>query len=270
MILIQKNIIGTTQNILFNRNDNLSLAINCSILDIYTKCYFLPSGNGFFSKIYDFSPQALEISLYLGFDLSSVEGIKACFEQREYLKKEWLDLCVKFDNDFKKIQTFLSTSHNSNLEILKDDKFKSLIELLNLFLEDHVINSNEREALYKHAELLNLSKEACDDIISKYNIEKSSVHPLNDSENAESKGPINFLLDVAGNFIKKHFQNVHDIQINRVINSKEFRSLHKNFGMNEKEFMEKSSKMIHSKGGVEKFNKILDYDVRKSSYSKYF
>jgi hypothetical protein len=270
VILIQKNIIGTTQNILFNRNDNLSLAINCSILDIYTKCYFLPSGNGFFSKIYDFSPQALEISLYLGFDLSSVEGIKACFEQREYLKKEWLDLCVKFDNDFKKIQTFLSTSHNSNLEILKDDKFKSLIELLNLFLEDHVINSNEREALYKHAELLNLSKEACDDIISKYNIEKSSVHPLNDSENAESKGPINFLLDVAGNFIKKHFQNVHDIQINRVINSKEFRSLHKNFGMNEKEFMEKSSKMIHSKGGVEKFNKILDYDVRKSSYSKYF
>jgi hypothetical protein len=118
--------------------------------------------------------------------------------------------------------------------------------------------------------LLNLSKEACDDIISKYNIEKSTVPPLNDNENAESKGPINFLLDFAGNFIKKHFQNVHDIQINRVINSKEFRSLHKNFGMNEKEFMEKSSKMIHSKGGVEKFNKILDYDVRKSSYSKYF
>ena len=177
---------------------------------------------------------------------------------------------MKFDNDFKKIQTFLSTSHNSNLEILKDDKFKSLIELLNLFLEDHVINSNERDALYKHAELLNLSKEACDDIISKYNIEKSSVHTLNDNENAESKGPINFLLDLAGNFIKKHFQNVHDIQINRVINSKEFRSLHKKFGMNEKEFMEKSSKMIKSKGGVEKFNKILDYDVRNSRYSRFF
>ena len=270
MKLIQKNIIGNTHNILFNRNDNLSWAINCSILDINTKCYFLPSGNGIFSKIYDFSPQALEISIYLGFDLSSVEGIKACVEQKEYIKKEWLELCVKFDNDFKKIQTFLSTSHNSNLEILKDDKFKSLIELLNLFLEDHVINSNERDALYKHAELLNLSKEACDDIISKYNIEKSSVHTLNDNEIAESKGPINFLLDLAGNFIKKHFQNVHDIQINRVINSKEFRSLHKKFGMNEKEFMEKSSKMIKSKGGVEKFNKILDYDVRNSRYSRFF
>ena len=230
----------------------------------------MPSGTGFFSKLYDFSPQAIEISCYLGFDLSTVEGIKACFEQKEYIKKEWLELCVKFVNDFNKIETFLSTSHNSNLEILKDDKFKSLIELLNLFLEDHKINSNEREALYKHAKLLNLSKEACDDIISKYNIEKSAVHSLNDIENTESKGPINFLLDFAGNFIKKHFQHVHDIQINRVINSKEFLSLHKKFGMNETEFMEKSTKMIHSKGGVEKFNKILDYDVRKSRYSKYF
>lgn len=270
MKLIQKNIIGTTYNILFNRNDNLSWAINCSILDINTKCYFLPSGNGLFSKIYDFSPQALEISIYLGFDLSSVEGIKACVEQKEYIKKEWLELCEKFDNDFKKIETFLSYSHNANIEILNDDKFKSLIELLNLFLEDHVINSNERAALYNHAELLNLSKEECDDIISKYNIEKTAVHPLKDIEIPESKGPINFLLDFAGNFIKKHFQNVHDIQINRVINSKEFRSLHKKFGMNETEFMEKSSKMIHSKGGVEKFNEYLDYDVRKSRYSKFF
>jgi hypothetical protein len=270
MILIQKNIIGTTHNILFNRNDNLSWTINCSILDINAKCYFLPAGNGLFSKIYNFSPQALEISVYLGFDLSSVEGIKACVEQKEYIKKEWSELCEKFDNDFNKIETFLSTSHHSNLEILKDDKFKSLIALLNLFLEDHIINSNEREALYKHAELLNLTKEACDDIISRYHIEKSTDHGLNDDENKQSRGPINYLLDVAGNFIKNHFQNVHDIQINRVINSKEFKSLHNKFGMSENEFMEKSSKMIHSKDGVKKFSKILEYDVRKSSFAKYY
>ena len=141
---------------------------------------------------------------------------------------------------------------------------------MNLFLEDHKINSNEREALYKHAELLNLTKEACDDIISRYHIEQSTVQGLNDDENTQTRGPINYLLDVAGNFIKNHFQNVHDIQINRVINSKEFKSLHNKFGMSENEFMEKSSKMIHSKDGVEKFSKILEYDVRKSSFAKYY
>jgi hypothetical protein len=273
MQLLQKKIIGKNYSILFNRNDKLSWNVKCSILSISSECYILPSGTGFFSKLYDFSPQALAICLYLGFDLSTVEGINACIEQKEYIKNEWSDLCMKFENDFNKIENFLSTTHNSNLEILNDEKFISLIELLKLFLEDDVINSSEKEALYKHAELLNLSKEACDDIISKYNIEKSSVrtvHSVNDKENTESRGPINYLLDVAGNFIKNHFQNVHDIQVNRVINSKEFKSLHKNFGMNEKEFVEKSSKMIHSKGGVEKFNKILEYDVRKSRYSKYF
>ena len=268
MQLLQKKIIGKDYNILFNRNDSLSWQVNCSILDISSKCYILPSGTGFFSKLYDFSPQAIEICLYLGFDLSTVNGIKACFEQKESIKKEWADLCNNFDNDYKKIQTFLTTSHQSNYEILNDSKFKSLIELLNLFLEDNVINSNERDALYNHAQLINISKDECDDIISKYNVEKSKVDNVH--ENTETRGPINFLLDVAGNFIKKHFQSVHDIQINRVINSNEFRSLHKNFGMNEKEFMEKSSKMIHSKGGIEKFNKILEYDVRKSRYSKYF
>ena len=37
----------------------------------------------------------------------SGKAIEACVEQKEYIKKEWLELCVKFDNDFKKIQTFL-------------------------------------------------------------------------------------------------------------------------------------------------------------------
>lgn len=81
-------------------------------------------------------------------------------------------------------------------------------------------------------------------------------------------GVVNWMLDKVRNFVANHFNSVADYQYARLMNSPDFRALHKKFGMSEKEFMSKATAMV--KKDPKKFADILAYDVRKGSFGKYF
>jgi len=82
------------------------------------------------------------------------------------------------------------------------------------------------------------------------------------------EGIVNWLLDKATNFVKGHFNHVADYQYARLLKSPEFKSLHKRFGMSEKDFMSKATKIV--KENPKRFEQILAYDASKSRYSKFF
>lgn len=78
---------------------------------------------------------------------------------------------------------------------------------------------------------------------------------------------VNWLLDKGETFIKSHFNHVQDYQYSRLFNDPEFRALSKNFGMNEKEFTQRASKLIRQ--NPKRFEKLLAYDIAQSRYKKY-
>ena len=79
---------------------------------------------------------------------------------------------------------------------------------------------------------------------------------------------VNWMLDKVSNFAKSHFNNVKDYQYTRLIADPKFRSLHKKYGMSEKEFMATATSMI--KKNPDELFKALAYDVRKGAFGKYF
>lgn len=79
---------------------------------------------------------------------------------------------------------------------------------------------------------------------------------------------VNWLLDKTSSFVSSHFNHVADYQYARLLNTPDFRALHKKFNMSEKEFMTRASKLI--KQNPKKFADILAYDASKSKYSKFF
>jgi hypothetical protein len=79
---------------------------------------------------------------------------------------------------------------------------------------------------------------------------------------------VNWLLDKTSDFVKGHFNHVADYQYARLMQSPDFKALHKKFNMSEKDFMSKATKLI--KQNPQKFADILAYDASKSKYKKFF
>ena len=77
-----------------------------------------------------------------------------------------------------------------------------------------------------------------------------------------------WIIGGVSNYLKKMATSVYNNRVDDLTDSKEFRELHKKFGMDEEEFANKANNMI--KEDPKKFNKILSYDVRKGPYGKYF
>ena len=77
-----------------------------------------------------------------------------------------------------------------------------------------------------------------------------------------------WIINGISNYLKKAATSAYNNRVDDLTDSKEFRELHKQFGMNEEEFANRANKMI--KEDPKKFNKILSYDVRKGRYGKYF
>ena len=79
---------------------------------------------------------------------------------------------------------------------------------------------------------------------------------------------VNWMLDKVSSFVKGHFNNVKDYQYARLVSDPKFRSLHKKYGMSEKEFMATATSML--KRNPDELFKALAYDVRKGAFGKYF
>ena len=79
---------------------------------------------------------------------------------------------------------------------------------------------------------------------------------------------VNWLLDKAGDFAKSALKHKADYQYAALAKDPKFRSLHKQFGMSEKEFVKKAENLIMR--DPKKFADILAYDVKKSRYGKFF
>ena len=79
---------------------------------------------------------------------------------------------------------------------------------------------------------------------------------------------VNWMLDKAGDFAKSAIKHKADYQYAGLMKDPSFRSLHKQFGMSEKEFVNKAENLI--KRDPKKFADLLAYDVKKSRYGKFF
>ena len=102
-------------------------------------------------------------------------------------------------------------------------------------------------------------------------MKRSDLHKIIQEEVQDyliEEGIVNWMLDKAERFVKSHFNHVADYQYARIINTPEFRSLSKNFNMNEKDFMKKATDLI--KRDPKKFQDILAYDAHNSKYKQYF
>jgi hypothetical protein len=82
------------------------------------------------------------------------------------------------------------------------------------------------------------------------------------------EGIVNWLIDKAETFVTNALTHKADYQYARLMNSPDFRALHKKFGMNEKDFMAKATNLM--KRDPKKFANLLAYDARKGNFSKYF
>jgi hypothetical protein len=76
---------------------------------------------------------------------------------------------------------------------------------------------------------------------------------------------INWFANLARNYVEKATQRKYE----NMINSKDFRSLYAKHGFkSEKEWVESARKIL--KENPERLAQILNYDVRKGSFGKYF
>lgn len=273
MPIIKKKFFGHEHDIFFYTTDSLSWKIKCSILDISANCYTLPSSSGFFSKLNYFSPEALMISLFLRYNLSTTDGINECLRNKEYIKREWQKFSSEQSTSSLNLEDFFKEKLKENSSLVDlDVKFSSLIDLMKFFFKDGIFDTDEMNLLYSHAELLGLTSKECDSIINQYRI-KSVKTDESESNSNESKanidGPINFVADLFGDFVKKHFRNVHSIQLRRLLNDPNYKDLHKRFGMEEEDFKDKVIEISKTEEGQKRFSEMLNYDFSKSRYAKY-
>ncbi len=102
-------------------------------------------------------------------------------------------------------------------------------------------------------------------------MKKSDLHKIIREEIQDhliEEGIVNWLIDKAETFVTNALTHKADYQYARLLNSPDFRSLHKKFGMSEKDFMSKAANLM--KRDPKKFANLLAYDARKGNFSKYF
>lgn len=90
-----------------------------------------------------------------------------------------------------------------------------------------------------------------------------------------NKGPMNWLLNKAESFIKNHFTSVYNNRMDKLTNEEGFREISdKKFAGKDatKEQKDATHKRLAdlAKNNPNKFNELMKYDVRDSSFGKYF
>ncbi len=101
-------------------------------------------------------------------------------------------------------------------------------------------------------------------------MKKSDLHRIIREEIQDhliEEGIVNWLIDKAETFVVNALNHKADYQYARLMNSPDFRALHKKFGMREDEFLRKAKEMV--KRDPDKFAKLLAFDASKSKWAKF-
>lgn len=98
---------------------------------------------------------------------------------------------------------------------------------------------------------------------------RSDLHQIikEEYDNLMLEGIVSWMVDKVANAAKWYVDKKAHYNYEALMSSKEFKSLAKNYGMDEDKFVAKAKQLV--KDNPKRFIELLDFDISKSKYRKF-